>query len=244
MKLRQIPISAAQLAAIPVQERALAVVLGHAMNEVNVLIKLFDLASTFEMEPRAFGNAHVCQAMVLARTITGKLHEIWATLQEGYFKSKLTQTYDSRLDEVGLAGLKHLKAYFGQTNTISVTRNNFAFHFSLERAAHVVPGEVPTEDLSIYIGPNNASSLYQFAEYTMGSSLIDAIDRDDGPSAFQKLIDETGKATTAFIDFAQRLLYSILERHGALPEGLESLITIDIGNVPRKADLCIPYFYE
>lgn len=244
MKIYQLPVSAAQLAVIPDQERALIVVLGHAMNEINVLIKLFDLASVFDSEPRVLGHAHVCQAMVLGRAVSGKLHEAWTSLQKGYFRTNLAKCYADRLDEEGLAGLALLKNYFGRDNVVSMTRNNFAFHFSLEKAAHLLSSEIPTEDLSIYLGGTNGCTLYQFAEYVMSSSLIDAIDPNDASAAFQKLIDESGKVVSAFNAFAQRLLYAILERHGVIPENCDSLDFVEIRCVPQKSDIRIPFFYQ
>lgn len=244
MKIYRLPVSAAQLAEIPDKERALIVVLGHAMNELNVLIKLFDLASTFDSEPRVLGHAHVCQAMVLGRAVSGKLHEAWAALQKGYFRTNLAKCYADRLDEEGLAGLAHLKSYFSRDNVVSMTRNNFAFHFSLERAEYLLSRDVPTEDLSIYLGATNGATLYQFAEYVMSSALIDAIDSNDAVAAFQKLIDESGKAVSAFNAFAQRLLYAILERHGAISEHFDSLEFVEIGSVPQKSEIRIPFLYQ
>jgi hypothetical protein len=66
-----------KLRAIPENERALFVLLGHAVNEINILNKTFYLSTQFSEEPKWRAHAHVSQSLVFARALTGKLNEAW-----------------------------------------------------------------------------------------------------------------------------------------------------------------------
>lgn len=152
MKLHRLVLSAAKLNGVPASERALLIVVAHAVNEINVLNKLLLLCSAFDVEPKWRAHAHACQALVLARALTGKLNEAWEALQRGYFRSQLSRVYDSRLDEEATSGLSFLKTYFSRSNVVGIIRNKFAFHYSLDHANSEVPEDVPPEELAIYFG--------------------------------------------------------------------------------------------
>ena len=93
MNIQRINITIEQLRQIPDHERALIVVLAHALNEVNVLNKPIFLCTNFDIEPRWKAHAHASQAFVLARTLIGKLNEAWNAIQKGYFGSQLSKKY-------------------------------------------------------------------------------------------------------------------------------------------------------
>jgi hypothetical protein len=65
MQIERIDLTPAELNAIPDAERSVLVLLGHAMNEVTVLTKLFIITGQFQPEPRWYAHGQACQAMVL-----------------------------------------------------------------------------------------------------------------------------------------------------------------------------------
>lgn len=211
MLLETIDLSPRDFMAIPGTERSLLVLLGHAMNEVNVLTKLLLIAGNFENHPRWYAHGQSCQALVLARTLTGKLHETWQFITKGYLRTPLSKRYRGRFDPDGESALKNLKAYFGRKNLVTEVRNQFSFHYSLDHASATLDDETPPSELRIYFGPTNGTSLYQFSEQVMGVALLSSIDRQDPAAAFSALISETSNLTAWLNAFSQRLMYLILE---------------------------------
>lgn len=244
MELRRLTFTPGMLNALPPEERALVVVLGHALNEVNVLSKLMLISSNFESEPRVFAHASVCQAMVIGRSLAGKLHEAWVSISKGYFATRLGIKYSLHLEEEPKACLANLKAYFGRANSVDLIRNSFAFHYSLRHANIEIPDDVPAEELSVYFGPNNGSSLYQYAEYAMGLALISALEGPTPQEAFDRFTSETHQVVGWFNLLAQALLWEIFDEHTAMGSRSDELETIDIGAVPHASTLSMPFFID
>lgn len=244
MKLHRLPLTSQQLQAVPSNERALFIVLAHALNEINVLNKLFFLCSEFDPEPKWQVHAHVCQALVLARALTGKLNEAWEAVQKGYFGQKLSLVYDPTFEGEAAEGFQALKKYFGRTNVINIIRNNFAFHYSLEHADVVVSEDAPLDELPIYLGETNGNSLYQFAEYAMNKALMDAINPVDAQKAFDQVVSETSSVVRWLNAFVQGLLFAILDRHLNVESLRSALESIDIGDVSTSTEIRIPFYFE
>ena len=158
MKLHHLTLSIEQLRKIPDAERALFIVLAHALNEINSLNKLLFLCSRLDDMPTFKAHAHLTQAMMLARVLHGKLNEVWVVITEGYFSNKLGMEYTPLLDENGSVALADLKKYFGRTNLINTVRKQFAFHYSLTHANTSIPDDTPPEELAIYLHETDGAS--------------------------------------------------------------------------------------
>jgi hypothetical protein len=241
MKLNLCHLSLEKLDSIPDKDRALLIVLSHAINEINVLNKLLVLSNNFELEPKWRTDAHVCQNLVLIRTTAGKLHEAWAVVEDGYFATQLSKTYDSKLDEKAKAGRTALKNFYGKQNAVSLIRNNFSFHYSLKHAEQAQFDGATQDDLPIYLGETNGNTLYQFAEFAMNNALMSAVNPNDLQQAFNQIVTDTTLAVKWFTNFAQGLIFSILDSHNAIPDDLPSL---DIGDVPCSKDIHIPFYFD
>lgn len=244
MNIQRINITIEQLRQIPDHERALIVVLAHALNEVNVLNKLIFLCTNFDIEPRWKAHAHASQAFVLARTLIGKLNEAWNAIQKGYFGSKLSKKYANYLEPSATKALHDLKTYFGRKNLLYEVRNNFSFHYSLEHAATTIPDGIPTDDLTIFLHETQGNSLYYFAEYLMNKALIDSISPNDPESALNTLLTEMSTVIDYLNEFVQGLLFVILDNYIGEDVLRQSVKQIDLGIVVRSIDVRIPYFFE
>lgn len=244
MKLQRITFTIEQLRSIPIDERALIVVLTHALNEINALNKLLFFCSKIDPEPQWKAHAHVAQACILARTLIGKLSETWVMVQKGYLKSKLDNVYSAYLEPSTTAALSYLKKYFGPKNHINSVRNKFAFHYSLDHARTSIPEDTTLLDLSIYLHENNENTLYFFAEYLMNKALVDEISPDNPEAALNKLLLEMSAVIASLNEFIQGLLFVILEKHIGEDILYRSLHQIDLGEVPRSLDIEIPFFIE
>lgn len=244
MRLQRLTFTAEILNALPAKERALVFVLGHALNEVNVLSKLMLICSTFETEPRVLHHAHVCQALTIGRVLAGKLHEAWNAITKGYFSAQLGRKYTARLEAEPKKCLEELKAYFGRKNAVDIVRNSFAFHYSLQHAEVTLPDDTPAEDLSVYLGPNNGASLYQYAEYGMGLAMVTALPGASPREAFDQFTTETHQLVGWFNLLAQALLWEVFVENAEPALRAQRAETLDIGAVPHVSDLSIPFFLD
>jgi hypothetical protein len=244
MIIRRITLTPESLSALPNDERALLHVVGHALNEMNVVLKLFLLASNYDFEPPVVRHAQLCQTMVLSKLLVGKVHEIWMVLQKGYFGTGLSKTYMTDLEPEHLDALKSLKKYFGRKNLIESVRNQFAFHYSLEHGTPSPALDTPPEALAIYFGTTVGNSLYQFAEQSIGMAMLHTIDASDPQSAYDRLFMETREVAFWLDTVGQGILFSILERHTSLTSRAEELASIDLGAVPQSTNVRIPFFFE
>lgn len=244
MELRRIRFSVNDLRVIPNDERPLLIALAFAINEITVLNKLLAVASHFPSGPTWVVQAELAQAMILARTLFGKLSEFWALVQRGYLKSPLSSRYESVLPESALNSLASLKRHFGRKSLTNTIRNTMAFHFSLEHAGAEIPPELPGEELSIYLHPNEGNSLYQFAEVLMNVSLYEKIAPSNPEKASQAMFDELSTVVGDASDFGQWLIIEILARNLGDARLQALMDTVDVPAPPGYLSLSLPFFIE
>lgn len=244
MLIRRLTLTPTQLASLPPEERALLYVVAHALNEVNVVLKLFLLASNYSFEPLVVRHAQLCQSMVLSKILVGKVHETWMAITKGYLRTTLAKVYDGQLDPEHAMALDRLKKYFGKSNVIESVRNSFAFHYSVAHANKEPAPDTPPEELALYFGPTVGTTLYQFAEQAMGMAMLDEIDPNDAQVAYDRLSNETHQVVSWLNDFGQGLLFTMLEKHLSLTSRVDELEIIHLSNVPDAADVQIPFFFE
>lgn len=243
MRIHKSKIKIADLKNVPELERALFVMLGHLVNELNVLNKTFYLCSQFKEEPKWRTHAHTSQALVFARILVGKLYEGWELLRKGYFESQISKRYDEKLNEEAKNGLGKLKQYFGRDNLIKDIRNNFAFHYSVEDAKSVLARELNEDELIMYLAENNGNTLYYFSEYVVNYALLEAIEKGDPGKALERLISESAKVVSWFNDLAGGIMAHITEEYLLEKDGKLSLEPIELGEVPIAEKVEIPYFF-
>jgi len=244
MIIHRLTLTPESLAALPSNERALLNVIGHALNEMNVVLKLFLLSSNYDFEPPVVRHAQLCQTMVLSKLLVGKVHEIWSVLQKGYFGTGLSKTYRADLEPEHVEALDKLKRYFGRKNVVESVRNQFAFHYSLEHGAPAPGPETPADALAIYFGETVGNSLYQFAEQSMGMAMLDGIDAEDPQRAYDRLFMETREVASWLDTIGQGILFAILERHTSITSRRKELESIDLGLMPQSKDVRIPFFFQ
>ena len=243
VRIHKSKIRLTDLRKIPEKERALFVLLGHLVNELNVLNKTFYLCSQFKEEPKWRTHAHISQALVFARVLVGKLYEGWELLRKGYFESQISIRYDENLNEEAKEGLGKLKQYFGRDNLIKEIRNNFAFHYSVEDAKSVLGHELNEEELLMYLAENNGNTLYYFSEYVVNYALLEAIVKGDPGKALERLIDESAQVVSWFNNLASGIMVHITEEYLLGSDGRLTLEPIELGQLPVAEKIEIPYFF-
>jgi len=235
MKIHRVHISMTKLRTVPEHERTLFVLLGHVVNEINVLNKTFYLATQFEEEPRWRVHAHISQSLVFARALVGKLNEGWELLQKGYFKSQLSREYDKHLDSEAKSALDNLKRYFGRENLVSEIRNRFAFHYSLPDAKAALDRDLDDDEMLMYLADDNGNTLYYFSEYVINTGLLEAIESDAPDKALARLMTESAQVVRWFNDFAGGVMTRVVDQYFLGADGKLPLESIEIGRVLPRA---------
>lgn len=240
--MQVISLTAKQFNSIPARERAVLVVVSHALNEINVLAKWFVMTSRIEDEPRWKAHGQICQALVIGRTLIGKLHEAWEIIRKGYFATPMAKQYLSRIDAEGAEAADRLGRYFGKKNLVNSVRNSFAFHYSLDAPSPAFEEDVPEAEIAMYFGDSNGNTLYQFGEYMMGKALLDSIDSTDSQAAFRKLLDETSSVVADLNTYGQRIVMTLLIQFVGSASLRAAAREIEVGPLPESSDLKFPYF--
>ncbi|HTT07406.1 MAG TPA: hypothetical protein VMH34_01240 [Gammaproteobacteria bacterium] len=232
-----------KLRQIPEKERALFVLLGHVVNEVNVLNKTFYLCTQFQDEPKWRSHAHTSQALVFARLLIGKLYEGWNLLRKGYFESQISKIYDEKLHPEASKAPDDLKKYFGRENLIETIRNNFSFHYSLPDALIGLGQAITEEELLIYLAENNGNTLYYFSEIVINAALLEAVVEGDPKKALERLMDESAKVVNWFNELASGIMVHVIETYLLETDKNLVLEPVDLGSVPVAEQIEIPYFF-
>ena len=225
-------------------ERSLLIALAFALNEITVLNKLVAISSHISTGPHYVVQAELAQALILARTLFGKLSEFWALVQKGYLKSALSAKYGDVLPETARTALASLKQHFGRKSLTNTIRNTMAFHFSLEHAGADVPDGLPAEELAIYLHPTTGNSLYQFAELLMNLSLYEKIAPSDPEKATAAVFDELSKVVGDVTEFGQWLVVEILAQNLGDARLQALMDVVEVPTPPRYENLSIPFFIE
>jgi hypothetical protein len=244
IQLHQVTLRKAQLDRIPEAERRLFVLIAHAANEVNALAKLFHFAASSAGEQGLISQAENAQALILARTLSGKLYEFWQLLQTSFFGAHLSKSYEPLLEPESLESLRALKRYFAHENLIATLRNKFAFHYSPDQIDAGYRVTMEGDPLDMYLGKHHVNTFYAFADSIAGRALLDAIRPGDHQAAFAALIDETSEALNHINQVIGGLLLICFRRY--LGENLYALgaKVVEIEGVPESQKVAIPYFIE
>jgi hypothetical protein len=242
MKIHRAPIDPEKFRGIPDEERALLTLLGHAVNEINVLNKTFYLACQHPDEPQWRVHAHLSQSLVFARALTGKLWETWVLLQNGYFGTSLSKKYHEKLDDEAVRALDGLKKYFGRNNLIKTIRDRFAFHYSLSDA-NCIPTIQPTKDeLVMYLAKDNGNTLFYFSDVIVSTALLEAIDPGAPERAMNRLMTESAKVVNQLNQVAGAVMATIVEGYLMAADGKLLLEEIEIGEPPLAESVELPFF--
>ncbi|MGD0624985.1 MAG: hypothetical protein ABSB32_09735 [Thermodesulfobacteriota bacterium] len=233
-----------RIAQMPEKERTLFFLLGHAINEINVLNKLFYLSNQYEASDNWRRHAHLTQGLVLARTLTGKLWEAWKLLTKAYFDTKLSKDYHAKLNEEAKNSLKSLRKYFNRDNLIKTVRNSFSFHYDINEISKLVPEEFNPDELISYMSETNGNTLFYLSEYAVNVALLDSISPGDPAGAMEALIKESSEVVRWFNETAQGIMVAAAEEYLREDDGSVPLEAIDIGPVPVAEEIRLPFFLE
>lgn len=213
MKVIDVQLQKDRLLTVPELERTLFLALGHAANELNAITKMLYWAANAPANTDAEDHGRFTILLLLIRLLAGKLNESWELLRTKFFGATLSHTYEPKLDDRATSALKSLKAYFGKENDCTRIRNRFAFHYSPDEVAAVLPDI--DEQLHLYlerdVAPNN---LFFFSEALLSQALLTLLEQDDKKMSLEDLAGELFKVAAWFAQLTDALMHAIIDTHG------------------------------
>lgn len=241
MKLFKIEIPKPKLSLIPENERIFFIQLTNMLNDLNILQKLIYFSSKGADDEivRAGQNS---QALFLIKMQAGKLFEGWRLIQDNFFGTKLSKNYEKDLSDLGRNSLTKLKRYFGRTNLISLIRNEFAFHYSLNASSKIkrlIDDIRDSEVFEIFLSENHGNCLYYISHVLVNTAILRSIDSSDFAGALDKLLKDINQVTRWFLDFLGDCVKIIIEKY----LGLEQK-EIEIPEPPNIDEVALPYFVK
>lgn len=242
--LHRIDLSREHLDCMPDAERRLFILVAHASNEINVLVKLFKFAAESASEEGVTSQAEVMQAQVLAKVLIGKMYEFWQLLQKCFFRAQLSREYEKLLDAETATALEELKQYFRNKNSVAIVRTKFSFHYSGDQIDAGYAALVDGDPLQIYLARHKENMLFSFAETIVGRSMVEAIRPGDHTSAFESLVAETSKLVGCIREVAAGLMFVCVQRHIGADYYAVGAEVISVDAAPERTPIRIPYFID
>lgn len=243
MRIHRVPISKTKLDAIPEYERAFYIQIGHLGNELNMLNKLLLYSSqNIRALDGVQNEAQTSQTLLIVKILAGKLYEGWELTKRAFFGTKISNEYDTHLEEDAKVALEKLKQYFGKQNLINTVRNQYAFHYSPKGIVKQINRMLDTADMHIYLAKISANCLYHISEVIINYAMLESIEPGNHKAAMDRLAKETLDVTSWFTDFIGGCMIVLTQRY--LGKTLEELgaVEIEVPTPPRFDEVEIPYF--
>lgn len=246
IKVVRIQITKEQFRTLPKDERALLLLMGHALNQIAVLIKLVTFSTNKDPTDPIEGRVSAAQSQVILRFLFGAVAETWEFLSRRD-NQKIIGSYLPLLDKHGTEARKELRKYFGRSSLLHNIRNKFSYHFprvdDIEQGFEAVPDddELPWE---WYLSETNSNTFYFSCEMAVGFGVISQVQGEPNLMvAFRKLSREVIRVANTTQYFLMPLMRAILlKRFG--PSILEDKPGTTIKDAPGLYDFWIPFFAE
>lgn len=242
MKVIDIQLDKNKLLLLPEDERTLYFSLGHSANEINAFAKMLYWASNGLARNEAEQRGREMLELLFIRLLAGKLNESWLLLERKYFGAALSKKYDPKFDDVAKNDLQQLRRYFGTENACNKIRNNFAFHYSPEELAAMLP-EV-SDELHVYLerdaAPNN---LFAFSETLMSQALLTLLKSLDEHKSLDNLVGELFDVGVWFIRVADAIMFAIGDESG-LELRLQNPVEVEFEKLPAFQSVALSWFSD
>jgi hypothetical protein len=210
----RIAISKAQFRALPPEERALVLLLGHALNQIGVFVKLVRFSCNKDPANPTEHLVSGAQTQVIVRVLYGVLVEAWEFINRRANQKIIGVTYLPLMEQAGQNALSELKKHFGRSNLLHKLRNNFAFHYprgeDVETAFAAVPDDEPWE---WYLAGANTNSFYFSCDMVISFGIVNATGEPSVAGAYSKVMGEVMHVANLMPQFAMFLIKAILTKH-------------------------------
>jgi hypothetical protein len=160
-----------QFAALPKDERVLLLLMGQALNQVSVFLKLLTFSMNKDPDNEVEARLSAAQSHILLRILLGTLFEAWEMICA---HKSVIERYLPDIDEDGRKCYDILVDNFSSSNLLCRLRNNFSFHYPnskvVERTFKSIPED--EEGWEWYLSYTNTNSFYFPSEHIMTYGVI------------------------------------------------------------------------
>jgi hypothetical protein len=236
MEIHCVTLTKAKLAAMPQAERTLLLLLGHANNEINVLIRFMMMVRKEEAPSKLVDLVEAGQISIILRTLIGKLHEAWLLFckrvqADPAMKNKVL----SDLSPEAQTALTELNKHFGGGTPLSDIRNKISFHYidednlvekNFQRLSDTEPWE-------FYLTKMVFNSFYYASELVVAASVHSPVNPHIGD---HNASGDTITEETAFAELCNEVITvsdHITELFGAV---MGEIVATSIQNVEIKIE--------
>lgn len=242
-----IQITKEQFRTLPKDERALLLLMGHALNQIAVLVKLVTFSTNKDPADQIEAKVSAAQSQVILRFLFGAVAETCEFLRRRG-NQKIIGSYLPALDKDGTDARDELRRYFGGSNLLYNMRNKFSYHFpsaaEIDQGFEAVPDDDDELPWEWYLSETNTNSFYFSCEMAVGFGAINQVQGEPNQmAAFRKLLREVIRVANTMQYFLMPLMRAILLKHLG-PAILDGKPGTTITDAPGLYEFWIPFFAE
>ena len=244
MEIRVINLTKKKLAAMPVAERRLLLLLGRSFNEINALKRLIAVLIRKDDPPhRVVDHAESGQVLIFLRLLVGTLHEAWELFRVRLqTNSVLSSKYLPLLSSEASDALENLKKQFGKGSPITAIRNKIAFHHKddaelAETAFQVLDENQPWD---FYLAKTTGMSFFYASELVVMAGALGLASKADGEKAqFKELCKLTMTMSDEILQLFENLITEIIAKSIGKVQG--RIVELDAASFSK---LSVPFFID
>ena len=242
-----------KLAAMPADERQLLLLLGHAANEINVLLKLILMALQPTPELKFVDQVQAGQVFVLMRTLIGKLHEAWKLFGNRFQSApQIKAKYLPKLNSEAITALDGLNKHFGKKSPLTLIRSGFSFHYYDEKDLVEKSFQDIAEDESwhFYLSDITGNRFYYASELVVAAAVIKLVNpapnsvephREQSDRAFRELCKLIISASEQIMTLFRQCIAEIVNENLSDAQMSDP---IEIVGAPSLGSIQIPFFVD
>jgi hypothetical protein len=233
-----------QFGALAKDERVLLLLMGHALNQISVFLKLVTFSMNNDPKNEIESRLSAAQSHILLRVLFGTLFEAWKMICD---HKPIIDRYLPDIDDDGKRCYDALVKSFDNSKLLYKLRNNFSYHYPnskvVERTFRSVPdGE---EGWEWYLSYSNTNSFYFPSEHIMTYGVInEAKDKSSQYAALGEVIREVRHVAETMPYFLMPFMRAMLFRHFGQSVLDATLPKTIISGAPNLFKFWIPFFAE
>jgi hypothetical protein len=242
-KILRVILSKKKLGLMPAEEREVFLYFGHILNEITIFTRLMYIFANTKSNDEQNQAGKSAGIIILALVLAGKLHESWMFITQKIFSNeRLNRIIKDNLDDENQEVLKKIKKQFSSTNSITILRNFYGFHYGKDIKLASSIDDVNSDLLAYLYNKDASNNLYFYSELIVQNSMLRSL-KDAGFEL--SLIDLTGQLfeTSADITMLGDSVLSIL--HNKILDVRQSNSTLIQLIKPKKlSQLELPWFTD
>lgn len=238
-------ITKAELAAMPEKDRHALILCGHAMNQINTLMKIVTVLNNHDGETGVEEKVSAAQTLVMLRYLFGTLAETWKMVTDRIKSTKEGKGHLEKMGDTGRDALTRLNRQFGGPSLLHKIRNSIAFHYSNDAELKANFEATPEDDdmWSWYLSATNANSFYYLNEVIVIHGLLEVTGKADLSEAFSEVMAVAMETTNDLSDFLQSYLRVLVLVH--FPQILnQKNVVLTVDSPPNLKKFKVPFYFE